>query len=115
LYPQEIKKYYVQIMTEASDLDLAIKEREANTRPKEASFYKKELNDWVVALKLFKEEIDAYDKVEQEKKGAHNNIKYRTGHAREWFNNMSASQLKQVQDAKEKWNKEGAPGESQAT
>ena len=28
-------------MTEASDLDLAIKEREANTCPKEASFYRK--------------------------------------------------------------------------
>jgi hypothetical protein len=58
--------------------------------------------------------MDAYDKAEQVKKGVSNEIRYRTGHAREWFNNMSASQLKEVQDAKEKWNKEGAPEESQA-
>ncbi|OJA14909.1 hypothetical protein AZE42_13819, partial [Rhizopogon vesiculosus] len=87
---KEIKQYYVQIATEQSEQDLAIKDREANARPKDASFYKKELNDWVVAQKLFKTEMDAYDKAEQVKKGVSNEIRYRTGHAREWFNNMSA-------------------------
>jgi hypothetical protein len=95
-------------------LDGDAKKREAAARPKEASFYKKRLTDWDVAQKLFKQEMDAFDKAEQAKKGVQNAIKYRTGHAREWFNNMSDQQIKQVELAKEKWNKEGAPEESQA-
>lgn len=92
----------------------AAKEREAASRPKEASFYKKVLTDWDVAQKLFKKEMDEYDKAEQAKKGDSHAIKYRTGHAREWFNNMSPGQKKEVEDAKKKWNEEGAPEETQA-
>jgi hypothetical protein len=36
------------------------------------------------------------------------------GHARDWFNDMSPAQRKEVENAKDKWNKEGAPAESQA-
>lgn len=115
-YVQAIKKYYSKQISEdeESDLEGDSKEREASARPKEASFYKKRLTDWDVAQKLFKQEIDAFDKAEQAKKGVKNAIKYRTGHAREWFNKMSPQQIKEVNNVKEKWNKEGAPEESQA-
>lgn len=89
-------------------------EREVNARPKEAFFYKKKLIDWDVALKLFKQEIDDYDKEEQRKMGVPHSIKYRTGHARQWFNNMTSAQRKEVEEARDKWNEEGAPPESQA-
>jgi hypothetical protein len=73
------------------------------------------LSEWDVALKLFKQEIDTYDKAEQRRKGLQHSIKYRTGHAREWFNNMTPSQQEEVKSAVKKWNREGAPEESQAT
>ncbi|OJA17540.1 hypothetical protein AZE42_13394, partial [Rhizopogon vesiculosus] len=92
----------------------AAKEREALARPKEASFYKKVLTDWDVAQKLFKKEMDEYDKAQQAKKGTSHAIRYRTAHAREWFNNMSQEQKKEVEDAKKKWNEEGALEEIQA-
>jgi hypothetical protein len=107
---QGIKKYYARESEEAEEA----REREANARPTEASFYKNELLDFAVAQRLFKEEIDSYDKAEQKKKGVQNEIKYRTKHAHQWVDNMSASQRKEVKDAKEKWNKEGAPEKSQA-
>jgi hypothetical protein len=114
---QGIKKYYAQIIAQGSEEAEEAEEarnREANARPREASFYKNELLDFAVAQRLFKEEIDSYDKAEQRKKGVQNEIRYRTEHAHQWVNNMSASQCKEVKDAKEKWNKEGAPEKSQA-
>ncbi|KAG1863662.1 hypothetical protein F4604DRAFT_1929062 [Suillus subluteus] len=103
-----IKQYYIQDKEEAD-------EREAASRPREASFYKKTLSEWDVAQKLFKQEIDQYDKSEQQRKGLERSIKYRTGHARQWFDNMTFSQEEQVKLAMKKWNKEGAPEESQAS
>jgi DNA mismatch repair ATPase MutS len=93
---------------------LSPEEREAAARPKDAAFYKKEISDWDVAQKLFKQEMDQYDKDEQEKLGVKNEIKYRTRHARDWFKSMTPEQRKEVEDAREKWNREGAPPESQA-
>ncbi|KAG1726473.1 hypothetical protein EDB19DRAFT_1914608 [Suillus lakei] len=89
-------------------------QREVAARPKDAGFYKKELTDWDVAQKLFKVEMDDYDKEEQSKLGVKRSIKFRMGHARDWFNDMSRAERKEVEDAKDKWNKEGAPAESQA-
>ncbi|KAG2158722.1 uncharacterized protein EDB93DRAFT_1245954 [Suillus bovinus] len=125
-----IRRYYRQFLTDEDDIlaeeellgdepdnekfGLSPEEREAAAHPKDAGFYKKEVSDWDVAQKLFKQEIDQYDKEEQVKLGAKNEIKYRTGHAREWFRNMTPAQRKEVEDAREKWNREGAPPESQA-
>ncbi|KAG2150755.1 uncharacterized protein EDB93DRAFT_1103449 [Suillus bovinus] len=64
--------------------------------------------------KLFKQEINEYDKAEQERKGLEHSIKYQTLHAWEWFDKMTASQKQEVKSAMEKWNREGAPEESQA-
>ncbi|KAG2127185.1 uncharacterized protein EDB93DRAFT_1109393 [Suillus bovinus] len=89
------------------------KEREAAAHPKDAAFYKKAVTDWDVAQKLFKQEIDEYDKEEQAKLGVKNEIKYRTGHARDWFKNMTLAQWKEVENAREKWNRDSAPLESQ--
>lgn len=89
-------------------------DRELAARPKDAGFYKKELNAWDVAQKLFKQEMDDYDKEQQQKKGVQHSIKYRTGHAREWFNNMTSAHRKEVEEARDKWNREGAPAEAQA-
>ncbi|KAG2369563.1 hypothetical protein BDR07DRAFT_1477168 [Suillus spraguei] len=72
---------------------LSPEEREAAAHPKDAAFYKKE--------------------EEQAKLGVKNEIKHRTGHARDWFKNMTPAQWKEVENAREKWNKEGAPLESQ--
>lgn len=110
-YIQAIKQYYSKQISEdeESDLEGDVKEREAAAHPKEASFYKKRLT---VTQKLFKQEIDAFDKAEQVKKEVKNAIKYHTGHSCEWFNNMSSQQIKEVNNAKEKWNKEGAPEKS---
>jgi len=58
--------------------------------------------------------MDAFDKAEQRRKDLQQSIRYRTGHAREWFDNMSPSQQKEVKFAMTKWNREGAPEESQA-
>ncbi|KAG1883654.1 hypothetical protein F4604DRAFT_1677404 [Suillus subluteus] len=41
----------------------------------DAAFYKKEISDWDVVQKLFKQEMDQYDKDEQEKLGVKNEIK----------------------------------------
>lgn len=98
---------------EDGTFSLSPEEREAGARPKDAAFYKKEVGDWDVAQRLFKQEIDEYDKEEQAKLGVKNEIKYRTGHARNWFKNMTPAQRKEVENAREKWNKEGAPPESQ--
>ncbi|KAG1778004.1 hypothetical protein EV702DRAFT_1196803 [Suillus placidus] len=124
-----IRRYYRQFLTDEDDIlaeeellgdependnfGLSPEEREAAARPKDAAFYKKEVSDWDVAQKLFKQEIDQYDKEEQVKLGVKNEIKYRTGHARDWFRNMTPAQRKEVEDAQEKWNREGAPPESQ--
>ncbi|KAG1873079.1 hypothetical protein F4604DRAFT_1681149 [Suillus subluteus] len=113
-YLQAIKKYYGRKTDEEeSDEEGAAKEREISARPKEASFYKKKLTDWDVAQRLFKQEIDEFDKAEQARKGVKDPIKFRTCHAREWFNQMSSTQKKEVDYAQEKWNTEGAPEESQ--
>ncbi|KAG1740266.1 hypothetical protein EDB19DRAFT_1828489 [Suillus lakei] len=64
--------------------------------------------------KLFKQEMDDYDKEQQQKKGVQHSIKYRTGHVREWFNNMTSAHRKEVEEARDKWNREGAPAEAQA-
>jgi hypothetical protein len=109
-YVQAIKKYYAKILEDNEEAE----ELEAASRPREASFYKKTLSQWDVAQKLFKQEIDQYDKAEQQRKGLECSIKYRTGHAREWFDNMTTLQQQQVEFALKKWNKEGAPEESQA-
>ena len=116
-YLQAIKRFYAggsAVAEESQVLMEAAKEREALARPKEASFYKKVLTDWDVAQKLFKKEMDEYDKAQQAKKGTSHAIRYRTAHAREWFNNMSQEQKKEVEDAKKKWNEEGALEEIQA-
>ncbi|KAG1887372.1 hypothetical protein F4604DRAFT_1675340 [Suillus subluteus] len=125
-----IRRYYLQFLTDEEDIraeqeilgdeqeqepcGVSPEEREAVACPKDAGFYKKELTDWDVAQKLFKVEMDDYDKEEQSKLGVKHSIKYRTGHARDWFNNISPAQRKEVEDAKAKWNNEGAPAESQA-
>ncbi|KAG2737517.1 hypothetical protein P692DRAFT_20662550, partial [Suillus brevipes Sb2] len=125
-----IRRYYLQFLTDEDDKEaeehilgdeqdqdtcaVSPEEREAAARPKDAGFYKKELTDWDVAQKLFKVEMDEYDKEKQSKLGVKQSIKFRTGNARDWFNNMSHAQRKEVEDAKEKWNDEGAPLESQA-
>ncbi|KAG1858927.1 hypothetical protein F4604DRAFT_2037785 [Suillus subluteus] len=125
-----IRHYYLQFLTDEEDIraeqeilgdeqeqepcGVSPEEREAAARPKDAGFYKKELTDWDVAQKLFKVEMDDYDKEEQSKLGVKHSIKYCTGHARDWFNDMSPAQRKEVEDAKAKWNNEGAPAESQA-
>ncbi|KAG0693145.1 hypothetical protein DFH29DRAFT_881674 [Suillus ampliporus] len=106
---KEIKQYCSQIIAYKEEAE----EREAASRPREASFYKKSLTEWDVAQRLFKEEIDKFDKDEQRRKGVQRSIKYRTGHAREWFDNMSPSQQEEVKFAMTKWNREGAPEESQ--
>ncbi|KAG1840441.1 hypothetical protein F4604DRAFT_1690778 [Suillus subluteus] len=127
--PSALKKairtyYYENIDSEESDKEVepnvedgpvvTAEEREAAARPKTALFYKKDCNEWDVAKKLFKQEIDDYDKAERLRKGLADSIKYRTGHAREWFKRMSIEQGKEVKDAKEKWNREGMPQEIQA-
>jgi hypothetical protein len=112
---QAIKQYYAQdVDNEESDGEGVAKEREISAHPKEASFYKKKLTDWDVAQKLFKQEIDKFYKVEQARKGVKDPIKFYTHHAQEWFNKMSPAQKKEVEYAREKWKKEGAPEESQA-
>ncbi|KIK33355.1 hypothetical protein CY34DRAFT_99735, partial [Suillus luteus UH-Slu-Lm8-n1] len=109
-----IKKYYGhKTDEEESDEEGAAKEREISARPKEASFYKKKLTNWDMAQRLFKQEIDEFDKAEQARKGVKDLIKFHTCHAREWFNQMSLTQKKEVDYAQEKWNTEGAPEESQ--
>jgi hypothetical protein len=125
-----IRRYYRQFLTDEDDIraeeellgdepedepsGLSPEEREAVARPKDAGFYKKEARDWDVAQKLFKQDMDEYDKEEQAKLGVKNEIKYRTRHARDWFKNMTDAQWTEVENAKEKWNREGAPPESQA-
>ena len=88
--------------------------RERAARPRDAAFYKKELTSWDVVQKLFKREMDEYDKAQQAEKGVKHVIKYRASHAREWFNGMTPSQKEEVENARAKWEKEGAPEESQA-
>ncbi|KAG1790601.1 uncharacterized protein HD556DRAFT_1445890 [Suillus plorans] len=105
-----IKEYYAKSLKDKEEAD----EREAASRPREPSFYKKPLSEWDVAQKLFKQEIDSYDKAQQQSKGLEYSIKYRTGNAREWFNNMTPSQQQEVKFAMKKWNEEGAPEETQA-
>ncbi|KAG2352797.1 hypothetical protein BDR07DRAFT_1497620 [Suillus spraguei] len=107
------KKSFLQDEPEDATSSLSPEEREAAAHPKDAAFYKKEVSDWDVMQKLFKKEIDEYDKEEQAKLGVKNEIKHRTGHARDWFKNMTPAQWKEVENAREKWNKEGAPLESQ--
>ncbi|KAG2138966.1 hypothetical protein DEU56DRAFT_755684 [Suillus clintonianus] len=75
--------------------------------PKDAGFYKKELTDWDVTQKRFKVEMDDYDKEEQSKLGVKHSIKFCTGYMRDWFNDMSPAQWKEVENVKDKWNKEG--------
>ncbi|KAG0692864.1 hypothetical protein DFH29DRAFT_1008017 [Suillus ampliporus] len=105
-----IKQYYAKCLTDKEEAE----DCEASSRPREPSFYKKTLSEWDVAQKLFKQEIDAYDKAKQQSNGLEYSIKYRTGHAREWFNNMTSSQQQEVNFAMKKWNEEGAPEETQA-
>ncbi|KAG1863116.1 hypothetical protein F4604DRAFT_1683705 [Suillus subluteus] len=125
-----IRRYYLQFLTDTDDRraeqevlgdepeeepsGVSPEDRELAARPKDAGFYKKELNAWDVAQKLFKQEMDDYDKEQQQKKGMQHSIKYRTGHAREWFNNMTSAHQKEVEEARDKWNREGAPAEAQA-
>ncbi|KAG2134939.1 hypothetical protein BD769DRAFT_1385570 [Suillus cothurnatus] len=56
----------------------------------------KKLTDWDVTQKLFKHEIDEFDKAEQARKGVKDPIKFHTGHAKEQFNKMSPTQKKEV-------------------
>ncbi|KAG2109007.1 uncharacterized protein F5147DRAFT_773346 [Suillus discolor] len=125
-----IRRYYLQFLTDEDDiqaegefledeqdneaLGVSPEEREMAARPKDAAFYMKEITDWDVAQKLFKQEINDYDKEEQSKSGGKHSIKFHTGHTRDWFNNMTPAQREEVEDTKEKWNREGAPAEAQA-
>ncbi|KAG2062651.1 hypothetical protein BDR04DRAFT_1123800, partial [Suillus decipiens] len=82
-----IRGYYCQFLTNEDDIqaeeeflrdepdNLFPEEREAAAHPKDAAFYKKEISDWDVVQKLFKQEMDQYDKDEQEKLGVKNEIK----------------------------------------
>ncbi|KAG2358380.1 hypothetical protein BDR07DRAFT_1489516 [Suillus spraguei] len=127
--PSSLKKairtyYYETINSEESDKEggpdvddepvVTAVEREAVAHPKTALFYKKECNEWDVAQKLFKEEINDYDKAERLRKGFNDSIKHRMGHAWEWFKKVTTEQEKEVKDAMDKWNREGAPEEIQA-
>ncbi|KAG2047201.1 hypothetical protein BDR06DRAFT_1032530 [Suillus hirtellus] len=133
--PKGLKKaiwrYYLQFLMDADDqrdeqqilgddseleeeLGMSPKDRELVARPKDAGFYKKELNTWDVAQKLFKQEMDDYDKEQQQKKGVQHSIKYRTGHVREWSNSMTSAHRKEVEEARDEWNRDGTPAESQA-
>ncbi|KAG1892919.1 uncharacterized protein F5891DRAFT_986304 [Suillus fuscotomentosus] len=126
-----IQRYYLQFLTDADDrrdeqqilgddseleeeLGMSPEDRELAACPKDTGFYKKELNAWDVAQKLFKQEMDNYDKEQQQKKGVQHSIKYRTGHARQWFNSMTSAHQKEVEEVRDKWNRDGAPAESQA-
>ncbi|KAG2050551.1 hypothetical protein BDR06DRAFT_1064676 [Suillus hirtellus] len=92
-----IKKYYGQkIDDKESDEEGAAKAREISACPKEAAFYKKMLTDWDVAQRLFKQEMDEFDKAEQARKGVKDPIKFRTRHAREWFNQIHKKQANQI-------------------
>jgi hypothetical protein len=122
-YKKAIRCYYLQFLTDEEDIQaeqeilgdgqdqepcgVSPEQREAAAHPKDAGFYKKELTDWDV-------EMDDYDKKEQSKLGVKHSIKFHTGHTRDWFNDMSPAQWKEVENVKDKWNKEGAPAESQA-
>ncbi|KAG2089641.1 hypothetical protein BD769DRAFT_1679873 [Suillus cothurnatus] len=125
-----IQRYYLQflmdmddrhneqeILGDDSELEeepcMSPEDRELAARPKDAGFYKKELNAWNVTQKLFKQEMDNYDKEQQQKKGIQHSIKDRTGHAREWFNSITSAHRKEVEDMRDKWNRKGAPAESQ--
>ncbi|KAG1778636.1 hypothetical protein EV702DRAFT_1044495 [Suillus placidus] len=86
--PKAISHYYCQFLTNEDDIwaedellgdepedepyGLSPEEREAAAHPKDAAFYKKEASDWDVAQKLFKQEIDEYDKEKQAKLGVKN-------------------------------------------
>ncbi|KAG1879764.1 hypothetical protein F4604DRAFT_1679352 [Suillus subluteus] len=125
-----IRRYYLQFLTDAEDrhaeqeflgdepeeepFGVSPEDRELAACPKDVGFYKKELNAWDVTQKLFKQEMDDYNKEQQQKKGVQHSIKYRTEHAREWFNNMTSAHHKEVEEARDKWNREGAPAEAQA-
>ncbi|KAG2158645.1 uncharacterized protein EDB93DRAFT_1100298 [Suillus bovinus] len=76
-YLQAIKKYYGRkIDEEESDEEGAAKAREISAHRKEAAFYKKMLTDWDVAQRLFKQEMDEFNKAEQARKGiSKNNLK----------------------------------------
>ncbi|KAG2063377.1 hypothetical protein BDR04DRAFT_1123299 [Suillus decipiens] len=83
--------YYETIDSEKSDKEggpdvddkpvVTAAEREAVAHPTTALFYKKECNEWDVVQKLFKEEINDYDKAERLRKGLGDSIKHRMGHA----------------------------------
>ncbi|KAG2138970.1 hypothetical protein DEU56DRAFT_755688 [Suillus clintonianus] len=68
-----------------------VNEQEAASHPKEALFYKNTLSEWDVAQKLFKQEINQYDKAKHQRKGLEHSLKYQMGHAIEWFDNMTSS------------------------
>ncbi|KAG1742942.1 hypothetical protein EDD22DRAFT_851564 [Suillus occidentalis] len=124
-----IQRYYFQFLTDDDDRcaeqdilgdeleeepsGVSPKDRKLAAHPKEAGFYKKELNAWDITQKLFKQEMDDYDKEQQQKKGMQHSIKYRTGYMREWFNNMTSAHQKEVEETRDKWNREGAPAEAQ--
>ncbi|KAG1734190.1 hypothetical protein EDD22DRAFT_960127 [Suillus occidentalis] len=75
-----IRCYYCQFSTNEDDIlaeeellgdepdnekfGLSPKEREAAACPKDVAFYKKKISDWDVAQKLFKQEMDQYNKDE---------------------------------------------------
>ncbi|KAG2078328.1 hypothetical protein BDR04DRAFT_1112558 [Suillus decipiens] len=66
--PKALKKAEEEFLRDEPD-NLSPEEREA------AAFYKKEISDWDVVQKLFKQEMDQYNKDEQEKPGVKNEIK----------------------------------------
>ncbi|KAG1901340.1 uncharacterized protein F5891DRAFT_1187625 [Suillus fuscotomentosus] len=81
---------------------VTVEERKALARPQTALSYKKECNEWDVAQKLFKQEIDDFNKAERVRKELDDSIKHRMGHAREWFKKMTAKQEKEKDNLKKK-------------
>ncbi|KAG1904005.1 uncharacterized protein F5891DRAFT_977516 [Suillus fuscotomentosus] len=87
-----IKEYYAKSLKDKEEAD----ECEAASHPRELSFYKKPLSEWDVAQKLFKQEIDTYDKAQQQSKGLEYSIKHLKSAMKKWNEEGHQKKLRQL-------------------
>ncbi|KAI6036719.1 hypothetical protein PISMIDRAFT_17849 [Pisolithus microcarpus 441] len=85
--------------------------REEKAQPTKAGDYKKAFTAFTAAQKIFKEEMDAYDRERRDTKDP-KTIRQRNRIIQQWWESVSDERKAEAGRAAEKWNKLGAPKET---
>ena len=97
-------------MARVSQEEISEDDQEKKARPTKAGDYRKPFTPFSTAQKLFKEDMDAFDREKRDTTDP-KTIGQRTKIVQEWWGSLFKDKKGQAAQASDKWNKLGAPKE----